>query len=90
MRRFVKSAMLGLGVAAVLAGCDVAPNGDVSDVSKAILAARGISADALMTQTRTQDRLKDGTGVNCVTAKQMQNGQGLGDVLRLRDGSCQQ
>jgi len=82
--------MLGLGVVTVLAGCDVAPNGDVSEISKNILAARGISADALMTQTRTQDRLKDGTGVNCLTAKRTQSGQGQGDVLRLRDGSCQQ
>jgi hypothetical protein len=94
MRRILGSTMLGIGMVAMIGGCDLTAisdlGGELSDVSKAIVTDRSESADASMIQLRTRDQLKDGTGTNCTLAQQDGNGTGQGDVLRLRDGSCQQ
>ncbi len=82
--------MLGIALLVVVGGCDLTSIGDLGDASKVITSERGTSVDAIMSQLWTRDQLKDGTGVNCPTARQVGNGQGQGDLLRLRDGSCQQ
>jgi hypothetical protein len=89
MRCYAGLLMCGLGMVATIAGCDLTSTSLLSEVSKAIVTARSDSADAIMSQLQTHDRLKDGTGVNCLNARQVQNGGGQGDLLRLRDGSCQ-
>jgi hypothetical protein len=89
MKRSIQSVVCGLGLVAFVGGCDLTSVTDLSEISKAIITARSDTADVIMTQLQTQDRLKDGTGVNCPTARQVQSGQGQGDLLRLRDGSCQ-
>lgn len=43
-----------------------------------------------MDQLRDRDQLRDGTGENCkLSGQQKRAGTGQGDMLRLRDGSCQ-
>lgn len=90
MRRFMASALLGIFLLGIMGGCDLTSLSDLSDVSKAIVAERGTTAAGDMTldqiRLQTRDQLKDGS---CQIAKQAGNGQGQGDLLRLRDGSCQ-
>jgi hypothetical protein len=88
MRSSIVLGIVGLGLAATLCGCDLSSTTDLSEVSKDIIAARSATADATMSQLQTRDQiqLKDGS---CLTAKQVQAGGGQGDVLRLRDQSCQ-
>lgn len=90
MRRFVASALLGIFLVGLLGGCDLTSLGDLGDASKAIISERGATATADMTmdqvRLQTRDQLKDGS---CLVGKQAGNGEGQGEVLRLRDGSCQ-
>lgn len=63
--------LLVAGFAAVsvvsLSGCDETTLAKVApDAAKMLMASQGSQAgDLLMIQLRTQDRLQDGTGVNC-------------------------
>ncbi len=93
MKALIVLAMtMALGL--VLVGCDEAtiaaalPN----ELGKLVTADRG-TGDLTMDQIQQRDqlRLQDGTGANCPTggAAQAGTGQGSGDRLRLRDGSCQ-
>jgi len=89
MKRLIGSPMLGIALVTAAGGCDLTSAGNMDELSKAIISGRSDSADALMTQLQTQDQLKDGTGDNRPMARQAENGQGQGDLLRLRDGSGQ-
>ena len=88
MRSSMVLGIVGLGLAAVICGCDLSSTTDLAEVSKDMITARSASADATMSQLQTRDQiqLKDGS---CLTARQTQTGGGQGDVLRLRDQSCQ-
>jgi len=66
---FKKLLVVGFGVLLVttLAGCDEETLAKIApDAAKMFAASQGFQAgDLLMDQLQTQDRLRDGTGLNC-------------------------
>lgn len=64
------------------------------EIAKLIPAARVLQGTGTASGgTRQQDRLRDGTGANCLDgasqgARGQGVGQGTGEKSRLRDGSC--
>lgn len=91
-------AVAGLAMAlwGMSAGCnDLAATGAATGIDKLIPAAKMLQGGGgTMDQIQQRDRLQDGTGAYCPDGKatmlQKQAGQGQGDQLRLRDGSCRQ
>lgn len=74
-------------------GCDqLAASSAAAGVEKYLPAAKYLG-NGDMDQLQDRDQLRDGTGANCAGGKigtlQKRNGTGQGDMLRLRDGSCQ-
>ncbi len=86
---------LGLLFVGVLCGCDGQTAALPDDIAKLVSLEKGGYQNGATVGDQTQQRLRDGTGVNCpnagtATAGAGTGGQGTGsgDRLRKRDGSC--
>lgn len=84
--------VLGAGLWINAVGCDWASSSPLLEgIDKALVTEKGTGAgDVLTTQLQQQDRLRDGTGVNCPNPGTGGTGSrtGGGAQSRLRDGSC--
>jgi hypothetical protein len=97
MRKVICVSVTAAVLAAVM-GCDSSVTGPLpADLDKLITAAQGIGAGTVTADPiQHQDRLQDGSGVNCPdpTGQRSQGtsgqgtGHGGGEQLRLRDGTC--
>ncbi len=98
MLKALAVAGLGLILWGMSAGCDGwAAGSAAAGIDKLIPAASMLDVgNGTMDQIRQQDRWQDGTGINCpgggdrVVTLQKWAGEGQGDQLHLRDGSCRQ
>lgn len=102
MARKLMMLSLGVGMLACFAGCDTDTAAKLSDnpAVQSALGAMNAFGAVYGDQVQQRDRLQDGSGDNCVgdgdcdgtgpygAGNQGGAGQGGGDMLHLRDGSC--